>query len=517
MKVKVENCTGCGYCLLSCPQDAISSDGWAKVDENRCNDCNICVFVCPNRCLISTSPIELPRASYRDHYDVVIVGAGLGGLMAAAWLAKEGRKVGIFERLSFIGGRYTELDYHGYAVTTAAWTSLGERCNIGRFLEDVGADVRYITLRDKGATQQSWIWFKDGRRYSSLDQMLSREEMRGFLRALIEGKRDAPRDVSTTDYVGRYIQNDDLMAVLNAIVGTASGVNVEDFPASEYVQIAMDMRVAGLEFGFPVGGVRAIVEALAKVIEAYDGEFFTRTEVASFLVGDGRTRGVALANGDEVAADVVIHNGGARGLIDLVGRDNLPLDYVERIEGLVPLDCVAIILGTTEPLWEGVPMLMTSGTDRVVGLFAPTFFDSSVAPPGKHMVDVFLPLLSQDRRAELELAMADLRTLFPHLDEITEMMVPMFFMGSWAGAGCTQTFGQVGDMRLDPRTPIEGLYLVGMDVVGSGAAGDLIPIGVRRLIDAVHVHGGGERRRSAGKWLWNEPHHAHQDEDQTLD
>lgn len=120
MKVKVENCTGCGYCLLSCPQDAISSDGWAKVDEDRCNDCNICFFACPNRCLVPTSPIELPRASYRDRYDVVIVGAGIGGLMAAAWLAKEGRKVGIFERLSFIGGRYTELDYRGYAVTTAA-------------------------------------------------------------------------------------------------------------------------------------------------------------------------------------------------------------------------------------------------------------------------------------------------------------------------------------------------------------------------------------------------------------
>jgi phytoene dehydrogenase-like protein/NAD-dependent dihydropyrimidine dehydrogenase PreA subunit len=485
MKVKVENCTGCGYCLLSCPQDAISSDGWAKVDEDRCNDCNICFFACPNRCLVPTSPIELPRASYRDRYDVVIVGAGIGGLMAAAWLAKEGRKVGIFERLSFIGGRYTELDYRGYTVTTGAWTSLGERCNIGRFLKDVGADVRYITLREKGATQQSWIWFKDGRRYSSLDQVLSREEMRGLLRALVEGKRGAPHDVGTTDYVGRYVQNDDLMAVLTAIVGTASGVSAEDFPASEYVQITMDMRAAGLEFGFPVGGVRAIIEALAKVIEAHDGEIFTRTEVASFLIEDGRARGVVLANGDEVVADVVIHNGGARGLINLVGRDNLPLDYVERIEEFIPLDCVAIILGTTEPLWEGVPMLMTPGTDRVVGLFAPTFFDSSVASPGRHMVDVFLPLLSQDRRAELELAMADLRALFPHLDEITEMMVPMFFMGSWTGAGCAQTFGQVRDMRLDPRTPIEGLYLVGMDAVGSGAAGDLIPIGVRRLIEAV--------------------------------
>ena len=485
MKVKVENCTGCGYCLLSCPEDAISSDGWARVDEDLCNDCNVCFFVCPNRCLVPASPIAPTRASCRDRYDVVVVGAGIGGLMAAAWLSREGRKVGVFERLSFIGGRYTELDHQGYAVTTAAWTSLGERCNIGRFLKDVSAEVQYITARERGTTHQSWIWFKDGRRYASLDEMLSRQEMRGFLRALIDGKRGAPHDVSTTDYVGRYVQNDALMAVLDAIVGTASGVSAEDFPASEYIQITKDIRAAGLEFAFPVGGVRAIIEALAKVIEAHDGEIFTRAEVASFLVEDGQARGVVLANGDEVTADVVIHNGGARGLIGLVGRENLPPDYVERIEGFIPVDCAAIILGTTEPLWEGVPMLMTPGTDRVFGLLAPTFFDPSIAPPGRHMVDVFLPLLSQDRRAELELALADLRALFPHLDEITEMMVPMFFTGGWTGAGCAQTFGQVGDMRLHPRTPIKGLYLVGMDVVGSGAAGDLIPVGVRRLIEVI--------------------------------
>ena len=471
--------------MLSCPQDAISSDGWARVDEDRCNDCNICYFVCPNRCLVPASPVELPKANYRSSYDVVFVGAGIGGLMAAAWLAKTGRKVGVFERLSFIGGRYTELDYHGYAVTTAAWTSLGERCNIGRFLKDVGADVQYITTREKGATQQSGIWFRDGRRYASLDEMLSRAEMRGLLRALIEGKRGAPHDVITTDYVGRYVQNQDLMAVLDAIVGTASGVSAADFPASEYIQITMDTRAAGLDFGFPVGGVKAIIEALAKVIEAHDGEIFTRTEVASFLIENGLASGVVLASGDEVAADIVIHNGGARGLIGLAGRENLPPNYVKRIEGFIPVDCTAIILGTTEPLWEGVPMLMTPGTDRVFGLFAPTFFDPSVAPPGRHMVDVFLPLLSQDRQAELELAMADLRALFPQLDEVIEMMVPMFFVGSWTGAGCAQTFGQVGDMRLHPRTPIEGLYLVGMDAVGSGAAGDLIPIGVRRLIESV--------------------------------
>ena len=99
------------------------------------------------------------------------------------------------------------------------------------------------------------------------------------------------------------------------------------------------------------------------------------------------------------------------------------------------------------------------------------------------MFDVFLPLYSEDRARELELALGDLRALFPNLDDILDMVVPMFFTGAWPGSESSQTFEQVGDQRLDPRSPIPNLYLVGMDVIGSGAARDLIPIGVRRLLE----------------------------------
>ena len=58
--------------------------------------------------------------------------------MTAAALAKDGRRVAVFEKLSFIGGRYTEIDHAGYAVTTGAWTSLGPKSHIGEFLADLG-------------------------------------------------------------------------------------------------------------------------------------------------------------------------------------------------------------------------------------------------------------------------------------------------------------------------------------------------------------------------------------------
>ncbi|MCB0227114.1 MAG: hypothetical protein KDI02_25680, partial [Anaerolineae bacterium] len=70
-------------------------------------------------------------------------------------------------------------------------------------------------------------------------------------------------------------------------------------------------------------------------------------------------------------------------------------------------------------------------------------------------------------------------------DDVLEWSVPMFFTGSWPGAESGQTFGQTGSNRLDPVTPIENCFLVGMDVKGSGVAGDLIPLGVRQVLGRI--------------------------------
>jgi phytoene dehydrogenase-like protein/NAD-dependent dihydropyrimidine dehydrogenase PreA subunit len=482
MKVDKGKCTGCAYCLLSCPVGAITSDGWATIDTDECTLCGACPAVCPNDAISGDFPIEEPARDYQPAYNVVVVGSGIGGLMTAAALARDGRRVGVFEKLSFIGGRYTEIDYQGYAVTTGAWTSLGSKSNIGEFLEELGVEVDYISLRDKGYDQQFSIRFKDGKDFHSLQAMLSRRDWRAYVRALVRGRKLDLQDASTRDYIEEYVTDDDLMAAVNAIAATASGVDIDRFPASEYIVVASDSAKAALDFAVTVGGVRTLVEGLEGVIRTHGGKIFTRAEVAHILLDGGAAAGIELKNGDQIRADAVVHNGGISRFVKLVGPENLPPEYVEGADKLAPVDCAALILGTTEPLFTEAPILMTPGTDRVVGIFDPTLLDPSVAPPGKHMYDVFLPLHSDDRSEELALALGDLRALFPKVDEVVDMMVPMFFTGSWSGAESGQTFGQVGDQRLDPESPIPNLYLVGMDVKGSGAAGDLIPLGVRELL-----------------------------------
>lgn len=61
----------------------------------------------------------------------------------------------------------------------------------------------------------------------------------------------------------------------------------------------------------------------------------------------------------------------------------------------------------------------------------------------------------------------------------------MFFTARRPGTESGQTFGHTGDGRLETATPVWVLYLIGMDVQGSGTAGDLIPAGVRGLLEVL--------------------------------
>jgi phytoene dehydrogenase-like protein len=285
--------------------------------------------------------------------------------------------------------------------------------------------------------------------------------------------------------MAEFSQEPDLLAVVEATAATASGLSSQSLPASEYIQITLDSREAGREFAMPAGGVKTIITGLTRALRQAGGALFVRVPVAKILIEDGRAVGVQLEDGRLVKSEVVIHNGGPSRLVSLVGAHNLPADYLKRLANLKGVECAALFCATREPLFSDAPITMTPGCRRVVGIFSPTVLDPEMAKEGLHLADAFFPTYSADRTAELELALADMRDLFPNFDEVVEWSIPMFFTGSWTGTETGQTFGQTGEDRLDPATPIQNCFLVGMDVKGSGVAGDLIPLGVRRLLESL--------------------------------
>lgn len=62
----------------------------------------------------------IPQADHRKYVDAIVIGAGLGGLLAAAQLLQQGKSVMVVERLNHSGGRFTAKNFQGVQVSTGA-------------------------------------------------------------------------------------------------------------------------------------------------------------------------------------------------------------------------------------------------------------------------------------------------------------------------------------------------------------------------------------------------------------
>ena len=73
-------------------------------------------------------------------YDAIVVGAGMGGLLAAALIAKRGGSVLVLERLRYVGGRFTTVVQDGFDITTGAlhMAPHGDRGPLARAVRELG-------------------------------------------------------------------------------------------------------------------------------------------------------------------------------------------------------------------------------------------------------------------------------------------------------------------------------------------------------------------------------------------
>jgi phytoene dehydrogenase-like protein/NAD-dependent dihydropyrimidine dehydrogenase PreA subunit len=494
--IEKSRCTGCSYCTLGCPTKAIQlvieEDVWPEIDESLCTECGDCLYLCPNN-VFSAGYLEAKPTEVKNHYDVIIVGSGIGGLMTAAGLARAGRKVLVLEQLGFIGGKYTQIPYEGYAITTAAWTCPGPKSRIGKLCAKLEAPIQWVTIHDVKSRGEHWLVTKDGRRFASLDD--AQETLVGGARGMAKVYKwiadmydpavHYPDNMTARQYIERYFPgNEEYVKYVETIITYCfASQTVDTFSANETKRAIVDALEQMSVWGTAIGGTAAIVEGLERVIDDHGGEIATRTQVESIVLDNGKACGVKLRDGRTINADVVVHNAGIKRLIQLVGEENLPKEYVAHLRAAVPAVVAALILGLNKALLDEEHSLLHSmGWERTLNSYAPTFFDPRLAPPGKHMLDVFWVMQPPyDFKHELELVRAQLREIFPGFDQAVELQVPMFFHGAWT-AEMAHRLGQSGAERLDPVSPIPGLFLVGYDCIGYGMAGDIIPHGVEKAL-----------------------------------
>jgi phytoene dehydrogenase-like protein len=341
----------------------------------------------------------------------------------------------------------------------------------------------------------------------------------------------------------RWFESEELKATLatDAVIGAMASPSM---PGTAYVLFHHVMGEAGGKrgvWGYMRGGMGGLTQALAAVARDLGAEIRCEAEVTRVLVRDGRAVGVALAGGDEYDAPIVASNADARvTFLRLLDRNELPAAFVADVErisydsaslkinvALAELPSFRALPGTEPgPQHRGTIHISPDqdyierafddakygrpSAEPVLECTIPSVVDPTVAPPGRHLMSMFVQYAPYDLRdgswdeerdafadrcfdllneyaPNFKSAVLDRQVLTPlDLERVFNLTGGNIFQGA-------MTPGQLFAFRPVPgysryRTPVRGLYLCGaaahpgggvMGIPGLNAAREIL--GRRRL------------------------------------
>lgn len=409
---------------------------------------------------------------------VVTIGAGLGGLLTSAFLARAGHEVTVLEKAPFVGGRFTNLNYQGFQLSTGALHMVphGEDGPLAHLLKLLNANVEIVNSDPKGK------FFIDGNLYHYREgwKHLSLKEKAKAMKLLAEVKANKlPTGEEASMNAWEWLEekigdNEFVYLFIKSFLGWAVSLAPEEVPA---IELAKEIK-ATLKWGGPgliKGGCKAVTEELARIVRANGGEILTRKRVAE--VDDGKA---ITADGEEYPYDVLISNIGIKETVELFGRNKFDREYLKKVDSLKPAEGIKINVALKGKPRIGNTVVFTLDTKRINGYNEPSALTPELARDGYTLIMTHQALRSKDVKKEQKLGLEDLYYLFPELDKEGEvLMVQTYLDGNPVNRVAS-------GMHLD--FPIENVYIVGDANKGEGGIEvEGIALGVMKTLESLGI------------------------------
>ncbi len=488
-----------------------------------------------------------------ERHDAIVIGGGLNGLTAAAYLARAGVDVLLVERNERLGSAAAGFDIHPgfrmprftlgtsslphHTVTDLELPKFGLRfmrvdggvslladgCYHASYRD--GLMMRRELTRHSLKDADAWTRFRRDmlRAQFSLRDALaqpmhdpSRRSLAAFRALLGNADQLAIKPVpdlhdmtrlwtmSCAEFLDSYFTSDIVKMHLaaKALAGTTFGPYSPS--SARFLMNLFSAETEGAGGGAPasvlaMGGPQAVADALGAAIEGFGGHVRTEAEVTDVILRDGKARGVALADGEEIYADAVLSDLDLkRTFLALFPWKDLPKGFVERVgrfrmrgvtakinlalDGLpafpvVPDDCPALQGGLRlampmeklEQAFDDWRSHMPPRTPLIEALI-PSMSDRSLAPLGKHVMSVavhYVPEVlhdgawTQSRKDDFtDLVIGEITAHSPGFKDLilaTETLVPPDIESE---VGLTAGDFEQGEMSLDQmffNRPMPGL------------------------------------------------------------
>lgn len=384
----------------------------------------------------------LENAVIRDQYDVVVVGSGVGGLTAAALLAKKGIKVLVVEQHYIPGGCCTIIRRNDitFDVGAAVFFGFGQygfnphRFVMNQLEEEIDLIRRKLIYRlhMDGKTVSFW---RDLDRYlDELTEMFPTQdkelralykEMKNFyvkrmmnqvtavpptetpLKELIKPLFKDPLSMlligrqmfrSSEDVFNKHVTDPKVKSFFDYLMRFFTCCELKEVPAIIAISMFVDLHLEGACYA--LGAPQMLPNKLEKVIEQNGGEIVYRQMVDEILIADNTAYGVRLSDGTEIRADRVVANATVWNLYGkLVKPRHIKPERMKWAQKFIPTtDLFLLYLGVNAeaipPDAEPVELLMDDVHDfhgKNYGIFIPSLEDPSIAPPGTHSMTVMAP------------------------------------------------------------------------------------------------------------------------------
>ena len=471
----------------------------------------------------------------------VVIGSGFGGMAAALRARKLGFEVTLIERLEQLGGRARTFKRDGHTFDA------GPTVITAPFLFEELFELFDRQLPEYAEILPVSPWyryeFSDGSRMDyggtvedtvNEIQRLSPRDVEGYKKLLAHSKRifdvgfgelahvpfnrlwfmlkQVPALVrlgcyrTVWQFTKRYLKDERLrraFSIQPLLVGGNPFNTTSIYSLIHYLE-----RRWGVHF--PRGGTGALVAAMGRLMQEVGVNVRLNQEVQRICIEDGQVSGVQFANGDSVAADLVICNGDPaqiyRSLVPRVDRKRWTdrrIDALKYSMGLYVLyfgttcqyqdvEHHTIVFGEQyqellQRIFAGEP----AGDDLSLYLHRPTATDPALAPDGKDTFYVLAPvpnlqhhdwLAARDQVRERVIDILEERVLpnlRQHMDVCFDLDPTQFdadYGSRWgAGFSIAPIFTQSAYFRFHNRSEdIKNLYLVGAGThPGAGVPGVL--------------------------------------------